>query len=151
MSDSDESLVLGTTRIPRTDERKRTLRIAWPLFAMFLALPGIAIAGGDDYHFEPVMVEIKASNAATLKVRLIHKPSGTPVAGVQLIETRLMMPHHGSADMVSAIASLPDPEPTVFAFKAPMMMEGNWLLFIAAKVPGESEVVTGSIVFRVKR
>jgi YtkA-like len=151
MSDSNESLVLGRIRIPKTDERKRILRIAWPLFAMFLALPGIVIAGGDDYRFEPVMVEIKASNAATLKVRLIHKPSGTPVAGVQLIETRLMMPHHGSADMVSTIASLPDPELAVFAFKAPMMMEGNWLLSIAAKVPGESEVVTGSIVFRVNR
>jgi hypothetical protein len=62
-----------------------------------------------------------------------------------------MMPHHGSADMVSTIASLPDPELAVFAFKAPMMMEGNWLLSIAAKVPGESEVVTGSIVFRVNR
>jgi YtkA-like len=83
--------------------------------------------------------------------RLIHKPSGTPVAGAHVIETRLVMPHHGSADMISAIAPLPDPEPNVFAFKAPMMMEGDWLLTIAAKIPGQSELVTGTLVFRVNR
>jgi hypothetical protein len=95
---------------------KRTLLIARPFFALLLTLPGIALAGGEDYRFETVKSEIKASNAATLMVRLIHKPSGTPVAGAHVIETRLVMPHHGSADMISAIAPLPDPEPTVFAF-----------------------------------
>jgi hypothetical protein len=130
---------------------KRTLLIARPFFALLLTLPGIALAGGEDYRFETVKSEIKASNAATLMVRLIHKPSGTPVAGAHVIETRLVMPHHGSADMISAIAPLPDPEPTVFAFKAPMMMEGDWLLTIAAKIPGQSELVTGTLVFRVNR
>lgn len=130
---------------------KRTLLIARPLFALLLMLPAIALAGGEDYRFETVNSEIKASNAATLMVRLINKPSGTPIVGAHVIETRLVMPHHGSADMISAIAPLPDREATVFAFKAPMMMEGDWLLTLAAKIPGQSELVTGTLVFRVKR
>ena len=135
--------------------RRRIRRLlflgARPFFAMCLTATGIALAGGDDYRFEPVKAEIKASNVATLMVRLIHKPTETAVAGAHIIETRLLMPHHGSADMISAIAPLPNPDTTVFAFEAPMMMEGNWLLTITAKVPGQSEVVTGTLVFRVNR
>jgi hypothetical protein len=129
----------------------RRLLIGHAFLAMCLTLPGTALPGVDDYRFEPVKAEIKASNVATLMVRLIHKPSGTPVAGAEVTETRLIMHHHGAADMVSAIAPLPNPEPTVLAFTAPMMMEGSWSLIISAKVPGESGIVTGTLAFRVNR
>jgi hypothetical protein len=129
----------------------RRLLIAYAFFAMWLALAGTVFADVDDYRFEAVKAEIKASNVATLMVRLIHKPSGTPVAGAQVIETRLIMHHHGAADMISAIAPLPNSEPTVLAFTAPMMMEGSWSLIISAKVPGQSEVVTGTLMFHVTR
>ena len=129
----------------------RRLVIAQAVSAMCLTLTATALAGIDDYRFEPVKAEIKASNVATLLVRLIHTPSGTAVAGAQVIETRLIMHHHGAADMASFIAPLPSPEPTVLAFTAPMMMEGDWSLTISAKVPEQSGLVTGTVVFRVHR
>src|SRR5256885_12415811 len=116
-----------------------------------VSLAASAFAGADDYVFEPVQAEIKSSNVATVAVRLVHKPSGKPVAAAHIVETRLVMPHHGSAEMTSAIAPLPSPEPSVFAFKAPLMMEGQWLLSITAKVPGQSETVIGTIIFRAIR
>src|SRR5438093_2402301 len=115
--------------------------------AIAVSLADVAFAGADDYSFEPVKAEIKTSNVATLAVRLVHKPTGKPVTDARIVETRLVMPHHGKAEMTSAIAPLPSPEPGVFAFKAPLMMEGDWLLSIAAKVPGQSETVTGTIAF----
>ena len=122
--------------------------------AVLLAPMSVAVtafAGAEDYAFEPVQAEIKASNVATVAVRLVHKPSGKPVAAAHIVETRLVMPHHGSAEMTSAIAPLPSPEPSVFAFKAPLMMEGQWLLSIAAKVQGEAETVIGKVTFNVAR
>ena len=120
-------------------------------FAMIVNLATIAFGGADDYTFEPLKSEIKTSNVAILAVRLVHKPTGKPVADARIVETRLVMPHHGSAEMTSAIAPLPSPEPGVFAFKAPLMMEGTWPLSIAAKVPGQSEMVVGTIDFRAIR
>src|SRR5437764_14697526 len=114
---------------------RRKLLLASAGFAIAVSLSGIAFGGAEDYAFEPVKAEIKTSNVATLAVRLVHKPTGKPVTDARIVETRLVMPHHGSAEMTSAIAPLPSPEPGVFAFKAPLMMEGDWLLSIAAKVP----------------
>jgi YtkA-like len=126
----------------------RELMLASSAFAIAMSLSGITFGGADDYFFEPVKAEIRTSNVATLAVRLVHKPTGKPVTDARIMETRLVMPHHGSAEMTSAIAPLPSP---VFAFKAPLMMEGDWLLSIAAKVPGQSETVIGTITFRAIR
>ncbi len=117
-------------------------------FAVTGSLTGIAFAGANDYTFEPVKADIKASNVATVAVRLVHKASGKPVTDAVIVKTRLVMPHEGTAEMTSAIAPLPSAEPGVYAFLAPMMMTGRWVLSIAAKVQGESETVTGTITFR---
>ena len=53
--------------------------------------------------------------------------------------------------MSSAIVSLPSREPGIFAFKAPLTMEGRWMLSLAAKVPGEPEPVQGKVIFRTIR
>src|SRR5215471_6257204 len=108
-------------------------------FAIAVSLTGNTFGGVDDYSFEPVKTEIKTSNVATLTVRLVHKFTGKAVTDARIVETRLVMPHHGSAEMTSAIAPLPSPEPGVFAFKAPVMMEGDWLLSMRAKLPGQAE------------
>ncbi len=125
--------------------RKFALMVA--AFAVGGSLTGIALAGADNYAFEAVKSEIKTSNVATIAVRLLHKPSGKPVTGAVIIQTRLLMPHEGS-EMTSAIAPLPSPEPGVYAFMAPMTMAGRWVLSITARVEGESEMVTGTIAFR---
>jgi YtkA-like protein len=105
----------------------------------------------DDYVFEPVNAEIKSSNVATVAVRLVHKPSGKPVADAAIVQTRIDMSPDGMASMASAIVPLPSPEPGVYAFKAPLTMAGRWLLTVSAKVQGEPDTVIGKITFKVNR
>jgi hypothetical protein len=126
----------------------RKLVLASGAFAIAMILAGIAFGSADDYAFEPVKAEIKASNVATLAVRLIHKATQKPVTNAVIVQTRIEMAPDESHQMTSAIAALPSPEPGVFAFKAPLAMEGRWLLSIAAKVPGEPDTVQGKIIFR---
>src|SRR5258705_9163785 len=104
-----------------------------------------------NYAFEPVNADIKSSNVATVAVRLVHKPSGKPVADATIVQTRLDMAPDGMADMATAIAPLPSPEPGVYAFKAPLTMAGRWLLTISAKVQGEPEPIVGKLIFKVIR
>ena len=129
----------------------RKLILAGAAIAVAASLSGTAFAGADDYVFEPVKAEIKSSNVATVAVRLVHKPSGRPVTDAVIVQTRLDMAPDGMADMATAIAPLPSPEPGVYAFKAPLTMAGRWLLTISAKVQGEPDPVIGKITFKVTR
>lgn len=114
-------------------------------------LTGTAFAGADDYVFELVKSEIKSNNVATVAVRLLHKPTGKPVTDAVIVQTRLDMAPDGMADMATAIAPLPSPEPGVYAFKAPLTMAGRWLLTVSAKVQGETGTVVGKLIFKVIR
>jgi hypothetical protein len=129
----------------------RKFVLAGAAFAVAVSVAGSAFAGANDYAFEPVNAEIKSSNVATIAVRLVHKPSGKPVADATIVQTRLDMAPDGMADMATAIAPLPSPEAGVYAFKAPLTMAGRWLLTISAKVQGESDPVVGKIIFKVVR
>ena len=129
----------------------REIVLAVAAFAVAVSVAGNAFAGADDYAFEPVKTDIKSSNVATVAVRLVHKPSGKPVADATVVQTRLDMAPDGMADMATAIAPLPSPEPGVYAFKAPLTMAGRWLLTISAKVQGEADPVLGKIIFKVNR
>jgi hypothetical protein len=127
----------------------RRFTLACAAIAVAASLSVTAFAGADDYVFEPVKAEIKSSNVATIAVRLVHKPSGTPVIDAVIVQTRIDMAPDGMADMASAIAPLPSPEPGVYAFKAPLTMTGRWLLTLSAKVQGEADPVLGKITFKV--
>jgi hypothetical protein len=119
-----------------------------------LALAGLtcaASAGADDYMFEAVKPNIKTSNVATISVRLVHKPTGKAVPNADIVETRLTMPHEGAAEMTSAIAPRPSPQPGVYAFMAPMTMAGRWLLSLTAKVEGEPGMVIGTVAFQASQ
>src|SRR4029077_6921153 len=129
--------------------RKPTLAATALVAAMNLI--GDAMAGADDYVFEPVKPEIESSNVATVAVRLLHKPTGKPVTDAAIVQTRLDMGPAGMPDMATAIAPLPSAEPGVYAFKAPLTMAGRWLLTISAKVQGEPETVIGKLIFKVTR
>src|SRR3982075_415440 len=128
---------------------RSTLAAAAIMAAMNLT--GTAFAGADDYVFEPVKSEIKSSNVATVAVRLLHKPSGKPVTDAAIVQTRLDMAPDGMADMAPAIVPLPNPEPGVYAFKAPLTMAGRWVVTVCAKVQGEPDTVVGKLIFKVTR
>src|SRR3981189_2636727 len=129
----------------------REIVLAVAAFAVAVSVAGNAFAGADDYVFEPVKSEIKSSNVATVAVRLLHKPSGKPVADAAIVQTRLDMAPDGMADTATANVPLASPEPGVYAFKAPLTMAGRWLLTVSAKVQGETETVVGKLIFKVTR
>ena len=119
--------------------------------AAIMALTSYAITGADNYVFEAIQPEVKTSNVAVLAVRLINKTTKKPVTNAIIVDTRIEMAPDEGHQMSSAIAPLPSPEPGIFAFKAPLTMEGRWVMFLAAKVPGEPKPVQAKIIFRTVR
>ena len=122
--------------------------------AAFLAamnLTGAALAGANDYVFEPVKTDIKKGDDVVVSVRLKHKTTGKPVTDAVIVQTRIDMGPDGMGEMASPLTPVPSNEPGVYSFKTELGMAGRWLLSIAAKVQGEPETVVGKITFRATR
>jgi hypothetical protein len=107
-----------------------------------------ALAGPNDYMFEPVKAQLKQGDDVVLAVRLIHKKTRKPVTNAEVILKRIDMSPDAMGEMTSSLTALPSPEPGVYAFKTDLSMAGRWLLSIAARVPGERQAVVGKITFR---
>ena len=130
---------------------KRKLILVAAAFVVAQSLSGTAFAGANDYAFEAVKAEVKKADDAIVAVRLVHKPTGKPVTGAVIVQTRIDMAPDGMASMASPLTPVPSNEPGVYAFKTELSMAGRWLLSIAAKVQGEPETVVGKIMFRATR
>ena len=127
---------------------KRKLILAAAALVVAQSWSSAAFAGASDYVFEPVKAEVKKADGAIVAVRLMHKPTGKPVTGAVIVQTRIDMAPDGMAMMASTLTPVPSTEPGVYAFKTDFSMAGRWLLSISAKVQGEPETVVGKIVFR---
>ena len=109
-----------------------------------------AFAGAKDYEFSAVAVDVKNGAGSELGVRLVHKPSGRPVEGAVVFRTRVDMSPDSMGEMTATHTAMPASEPGVYRFKADLTMAGGWALKLQARVPGESEVVEGTVVFKAK-
>lgn len=109
-----------------------------------------AYAAKGDYVFEPVAIEVRNGKDSELAVRLIHKPSGKPVEGAVIFRTRLDMSPDSMGEMTAKLTAQPSKEPGVYRFRADLTMAGGWALKLMAKVPGESETIEGTVVFKAK-
>jgi len=109
-----------------------------------------AYAGKGDYVFEPVAVEVRNGKDSELAVRLVHKPSGKPVEAAVIFRTRLDMSPDSMGEMTAKHTAQPSKEPGVYKFRADLTMAGGWALKLMAKVPGESETIEGTVVFKAK-
>jgi YtkA-like len=116
-----------------------------------ISLSGSALAGANDYVFEPVKVEVKKGDDVIVSVRLKHKATGKPVTDAVIVQTRIDMSPDAMGEMASPLTAVPSNEPGVYSFKTDLSMQGRWLLSIAAKVQGEPETVVGKITFRATR
>lgn len=109
-----------------------------------------AFAAAADYEFQPVAVDVKNGPGAELAVRLMHKPTGKPVVGAVIFRTRLDMSPDSMGEMTAKHAAMPGSEPGVYRFRADLTMAGGWAFKLQAKVPGESETIEGTVVFKAK-
>ena len=71
------------------------------LAAFSLANAPAAMAGANDFEFQPVSAEIKNGAAAELAVRLIDKRTGKPVPGAVLFRTCLDMSPESVGEMLA--------------------------------------------------
>ena len=109
-----------------------------------------AIAAATDYEFQPVAIDVKNGPGSELAVRLVHKSTGKPVDGALLIRTRLDMSPDSMGEMTAKHTAMPGTDPGVYRFKADLTMAGGWAFKLQAKVPGETETVEGTVVFKAK-
>lgn len=122
--------------------------------AIVVAILGVttpAVAGPDDYVFEPVQSEVKRGDEAVVAVRLKHKTTGKPVADAVMVTKRIDMAPDGMANMAPPLTPVPSDEPGVYAFKTEISMAGRWLLSLAARVQGEPQMVVGKVIFTAIR
>jgi hypothetical protein len=110
----------------------------------------IAHAGPADYVFEPVSVDVRNGKDSEFAVRLVNKATSKPVEGAVLFRTRLDMSPDSMEMMTAKHTAMPSTEPGVYKFKADFTMAGGWAFKLMAKVPGESETVQGTVVFKAK-
>jgi hypothetical protein len=113
-----------------------------------LSFTAPALAGANDYAFEPVQAEIKKGDDVVVALRLKHKQSGKPVADAVIVRTRVDMAPDNMADMESPVAALPVSEPGVYPFRTDLPMAGRYRFSIAAKVQGEPETVVGNVIIK---
>ena len=117
---------------------------------VIVAGPLPAFAAATDYEFQPVTVEVKNGKASELAVRLVSKATGKPVEGAVIFRSRLDMSPDSMGEMTAKHAAVPGNEPGIYRFKADLTMAGGWAFKLQAKVPGETETVEGTVVFRAK-
>lgn len=120
-----------------------TAMLATPFF--WAVLSANSWAGAADYRFELVEQSVAASPDTALTVRLLHLPTGKPVADALLLPARMEMPMGGMAPMSAKLSGGKPDGQGGYAFKADIGMTGLWTLKLAAKVQGESETVTGAV------
>src|SRR6266436_5940296 len=118
------------------------------VFAAALSLGNAALAGADDYVFEPLKAEVQKGNGAVVTVRLVHKPTGKPVSDAVIVSPRIDMSPEGMATMAAPLTPVAGGEPGTYSFKTDLVMAGGWLLSLSAKVQGEPETVQCTITFR---
>ncbi|MDX9861235.1 MAG: FixH family protein [Rhodospirillales bacterium] len=117
------------------------------LIAMIAAGP--ARAGANDYRFEPAISHLSASPNASIRVRLIHVPTGKPVADAILLPARLEMPMAGTAPMIAKATPKGGDGKGIYELVADLQMSGTWTLKLSAKAQGETETITGAVPIAV--
>ena len=112
------------------------------------AFVGPALAGAQDYAFEPATPEVRKGDGAVIAVRLVHKPTGKPVPDAVIFQIRLDMAPDGMPTMTTPVTPLPSTEPGVYPFRTDLVMAGGWRLTLHAKVQGEPETVSGEVTLQ---
>lgn len=106
-----------------------------------------ALADIKDYEFQLVDKEVK-HGAATVAVKLVHKPSGRAIPDAVIFAKRIDMAPDNMETMTAPLEPMPATEPGVYRFKTDLMMAGQWRLSLGAKVQGETGTVESKLIVK---
>ena len=115
--------------------------------ALFAAMAATALADSKDYEFQLVDKEVK-QGAATVAVKLVHKPSGRAIPDAVIFAKRIDMGPDDMEAMTAPLEPLPSTEPGVYRFKTDLTMAGKWALSLGAKVQGETGTVENKLILK---
>src|SRR5262249_30486720 len=85
--------------------------------AIAIAVARTALAGANDYAFEPVRSEVKKGDGVVVSVRLKHKITGKSVSEAIIVQKRIDMSPDAMGEMVSPLTPVPSNEPGVIRSK----------------------------------
>jgi YtkA-like len=130
--------------------RRNFVRAAALGAVLLSAMAPAAVADSKDYEFQLVDKEVK-QGAATISVKLVHRPTGKAVADAVIFAKRIDMGPEQMEAMTAPLEPEPSTEPGVYRFKTDLTMAGNWALTLGAKVQGETGTVEGKLVVKATK
>jgi hypothetical protein len=120
----------------------------WPIALAFLAMPAWAQTPPERYHFTAVGEKTVRGVGIVLQVRVADL-AGLPKAGVSFIEPRVDHAPDGAASASFPAFPLPARTAGLYEFRTSIPVAGLWALRLQARVPGESQPVYASVIFKI--
>ena len=111
------------------------------------ATPTSTIVANPDYRFEVADVRPAGPGKTTVAVRLVHVPENKPVEGAVILEAKTDMGPNGMPEMSGKVTPLLSNQPGLYRFLIETGMAGKWQLIVCAKVQGETDPVSGAIIY----
>lgn len=116
---------------------------------MTLAVAQTVSAAPQDYQFQVVEPEFRQGGQVNLTIAITDLRTNTPVVDATIIAVQMDMSPDGMAGMRPPVTPVGTGAPGRYGFVANLGMAGNWRLAIAARLPGEAEVIWREVIVRV--
>lgn len=114
---------------------------------LLAAMATSAVADIKDYEFQLIDKEVN-QGAATIAVKLVHKPTGRAIPDAVIFAKRIDMGPEKMEAMTAPLEAVPSPEPGIYRFKTDLTMAGNWALSLGAKVQGDTGTVESKLIVK---
>lgn len=116
---------------------------------LMLAAVQTATAGPQDYQFQVVEPELQQGDGVALTIAITDLRTKTAVTDGSIIAAQMEMSPDGMAGMRAQPIPVSATTPGYYSFVVNLGMAGNWRLAIAARLPGEAEVIWREVTVKV--
>lgn len=120
----------------------------WWLLGVVL-LPTASLAAPTDYRFEAVTDTVVRGVGVPLRVRALYSANGQPAPSIEVRDARVDRSPDGQVGGSHPAFFTPSLDYGVYGFRADLPVDGRWALTFTARIPGEPQPVTASVVFTV--
>lgn len=118
--------------------------------ALTFAAAQTAIAGPEDYQFQVVEPELGQGEQIPLTIAITDLRTNAAVEGGTIIAAQMDMSPNGMAGMSGQVTPAGTSSPGRYGLiVAKLTMAGSWRLAIAARLPGEAEVIWREVTVNV--